>query len=64
MDTRVTVNATVHITYFRLFYLPTYLPIIMHRDVTLVANKRSNKLKYLKLEERTLKTAKEVVIQF
>ena len=36
----------------------------MHRDVTLVAIKSSNKLKYLKLEERTLKTAKEVVIQF
>ena len=36
----------------------------MHRDVTLVAIKSSNKLKYLKLEERKLKTAKEVVIQF
>ena len=36
----------------------------MHRDVTLVAKKRSNKLKYLKLEDRKLKTAKEVVIQF
>ena len=35
----------------------------MHRDVTLVAIKSSNKLKYLKLEERKLKTAKEVVIQ-
>ena len=34
----------------------------MHRDVTLVAKKRSNKLTYLKLEERKLKTAKEVVI--
>ena len=31
----------------------------MHRDVTLVAIKSSNKLKYLKLEERKLKTAKE-----
>ena len=38
--------------------------LIMHRDVTLVAIKSSNKLKYLKLEERKLKTAKEVVIQF
>ena len=36
----------------------------MHRDVTLVAIKSSNKLKYLKLEERILKTVKEVVIQF
>ena len=36
----------------------------MHRDVTLVAIKSSNKLKYLKLEERKLKTAKKVVIQF
>ena len=36
----------------------------MHRDVTLVAIKSSNKLKYLKLEERKLKTAEEVVIQF
>ena len=36
----------------------------MHRDVTLVAIKSSNKLKYLKLAERELKTAKEVVIQF
>ena len=36
----------------------------MHRDVTLVAIKISNKLKYLKLEERKLKTVKEVVIQF
>ena len=36
----------------------------MHRDVTLVAKKRSNKLKYLKVEEKKLKTAKEVVIQF
>ena len=35
----------------------------MHRDVTLIARKSSNKLKYLKLE-RKLKTAKEVVIQF
>ena len=33
----------------------------MHRDVTLVAIKSSNKLKYLKLEDRKLKTAKEVV---
>ena len=31
----------------------------MHRDVTLVAIKSSNKLKYLKLEERKLKTAKK-----
>ena len=38
--------------------------LIMHRDVTLVAIKSSNKLKYLTLEERKLKTAKEVVIQF
>ena len=36
----------------------------MHRDVTLVAKKCLNKLKYLKLEERKLKTAKQVVIQF
>ena len=36
----------------------------MHCDVTLLAKKRSNKLTYLKLEERKLKTAKEVVIQF
>ena len=36
----------------------------MHHDVTLVAKKRSNKLKYLKLEERKLKTGKKVVIQF
>ena len=36
----------------------------MHRDVTLVAIESSNKLKYLALEERKLKTAKEVVIQF
>ena len=36
----------------------------MHRYVTLVAIKSSNKLKYLKLEERALKTAKEAVIQF
>ena len=36
----------------------------MHRDVTLVARKSSNKLTYLTLEERKLKTAKEVVIQF
>ena len=36
----------------------------MHRDVTLVAIKSSNKLKYRKLKERKLKTAKEVVIQF
>ena len=34
----------------------------MHYDITLVAIKSSSKLKYLKLEERTLKTAKEVVI--
>ena len=33
----------------------------MHRHVTLVAIKSS---KYLQLEERKLKTAKEVVIQF
>ena len=36
----------------------------MHRDVTLVDIKSSNKLKYLKLEESKLKTAKEVVIHF
>ena len=36
----------------------------MHRDVTLVARKSSNKLTYPTLEERKLKTAKEVVIQF
>ena len=36
----------------------------MHRGVTLVAIKSSNKLNYLKLEEKKLKTAKEVVIQF
>ena len=36
----------------------------MHHDVTLVAIKSSNKLKYLKLKGRKLKTAKEVVIQF
>ena len=36
----------------------------MHRDVTLVAINSSNKLKYLKLEERNLKTGKEIVIQF
>ena len=35
----------------------------MHRDVTLVAIKSSNKLKYLKLEKRKSETAKEVVIQ-
>ena len=38
--------------------------LIMHRDVTLVAIKNSNKLKYLMLDERKLKTAKDVVIQF
>ena len=36
----------------------------MHRDVTLVAIKSSNKLKYLKLKERKLKTVKEVVVRF
>ena len=36
----------------------------MHRDVTLVAIRSSNKLKYLKLEESKLKTAKEVVSKF
>ena len=36
----------------------------MHRDVTLVAVQISNKLKYLTLEERKLKTAKDIVIQF
>ena len=36
----------------------------MHRDVTLVAKKSSNKLKYLKLKERKRKTAKEVVILY
>ena len=35
----------------------------MHRDVTLVARKSSNKLTYRTLEERKLKTA-TVVIQF
>ena len=38
--------------------------LIMHRDVTLVAIKSSNKLKYLTLEEMKLNTAKEIVIQF
>ena len=38
--------------------------LIMHRDVKLVAVKISNKLKYLKLEESKLKTAKKIVIQF
>ena len=38
--------------------------LIMHRHVTLVGIKSSNKLKYLTLEERKLNTAKEVVIQF
>ena len=38
--------------------------LIMHRDVTLVARKGSNKLTYLTLEKRKLKTAKEVVTQF
>ena len=36
----------------------------MHRDVTLVAIKSSNKLKYLKLEERELKTAKKLLYSF
>ena len=36
----------------------------MHRDITLAAKKCLNKLKYLKLQERKLKTAKEVVIKF
>ena len=36
--------------------------LIMHRDVTLVAIKSSNKLKYLTLEER--KYTAKVVIQF
>ena len=36
----------------------------MHHDVTLLAIKSSNKLKYLKLEEMKIKTTKEVVIQF
>ena len=36
----------------------------MHRDVTLVAIKSSNKLKYLKLEERKLKTAKKSCYSF
>ena len=36
----------------------------MHRDITLVAIKSSNKLKYLNLEERKLKTVKEVTVQF
>ena len=36
----------------------------MHRDITLVAIKISNKLKYLTLKEWKLKTTKEVVIQF
>ena len=38
--------------------------LIMHRDVTLLVIKSSNKLKYLTLEERKLNTAKEVVIRF
>ena len=55
--------------YFNMaYYLTKYKKgkreLIMHRDVTLVSIKSSNKLKYLKLEERKLKTAKEVVIQF
>ena len=33
----------------------------MHRDITLVAMKSSNKLKYLKLEKKVMKTAKEVL---
>ena len=33
----------------------------MHRDVTLVAKKSSNKLTYLTLEERKLKTAKKLL---
>ena len=39
--------------------------LIMHRDVTLFAKEfeNSNKLKYLKLQERKWKTAKEVSIQ-
>ena len=36
----------------------------MHRDVTLVARKSSNKLTYLTLEERKLKTAKELLYSF
>ena len=36
----------------------------MHRDVTLVARQSLNKLIYITLEERKLKTAKEVIIQF
>ena len=36
----------------------------MHRDVTSVAKKRSNKLKYLKLEERKLKTVKKLLYSF
>ena len=36
----------------------------MHREVTLFGMKSSNKLKYLKLEERKSKTAKELVTQF
>ena len=36
----------------------------MHHDITMVAIESSHKLKYLKLKERKLKTAKEVVVQF
>ena len=36
----------------------------MHRDVTLVATKSSNKREYFKLKERKRKTAKEVVTLF
>ena len=41
-----------------------FLKIIVHRDVTLVAKKRSSKLQYLKLEERKLRTAKVVISSF
>ena len=62
------INSYTRVYFNMAYYLTKYnkgkRELIMHRDVTLVAIKRSNKLKYLKLEERKLKTAKEVVIQF
>ena len=36
----------------------------MHRDVTLVTIKSSNKLKYLTLEERKLKLQKKLLYSF
>ena len=36
----------------------------MHRDVTLVARKSSNKLTYLTLEERKLKMQKKLLYSF